>query len=256
MAGSGRKVFAAGEVLRAADVDNYLMDQSVMRFAGTAARGSAIGTAASEGMVSYLDDTNTVQVYDGSAWKQVYPQAAMPSMVNIVPTSTSVTAGSSSTDTNGLVTFTATPQVTLNGVFSSAYKNYRVLISVNAASAQNNLYLRLASGGTPVATSTYKNSVVHAEPGIFANYSGASGIHVYIGEFGTTGVGSFSVDVFNPALARSTNFTSIASSSNNTNLSTDIGANMHVTASAYDGLAIVAGASVLQTGTIQVYGLI
>jgi hypothetical protein len=62
-----RKVFTAGEVLAAADVNEFLMDQSVMSFAGTAARGSAIGTAV-EGMVSYLEDSNTFQYYNGTAW--------------------------------------------------------------------------------------------------------------------------------------------------------------------------------------------
>jgi hypothetical protein len=42
---------------------NYLMDQSTMNFAGTAARGSAIGTAVAQGMVSYLNDTNSLEVY-------------------------------------------------------------------------------------------------------------------------------------------------------------------------------------------------
>jgi hypothetical protein len=71
MAGLGRKTFAQEEILRAADVNGYLMDQSVMRFADSAARGSAIGTAVAEGMVSYLDDANAVEVYDGSDWKPV-----------------------------------------------------------------------------------------------------------------------------------------------------------------------------------------
>ena len=56
MAGLGRRTFAAGEVLTASNVMGYLQDQAVMNFAGTAARGSAIGTAVSEGMVSYLAD--------------------------------------------------------------------------------------------------------------------------------------------------------------------------------------------------------
>jgi hypothetical protein len=47
------------------------MDQSVMVFAGTAARSSAIGTALSEGMVSYLSDSNALQFYDGAAWQPV-----------------------------------------------------------------------------------------------------------------------------------------------------------------------------------------
>ena len=74
MAGAGFKDFAVGEVLTATDVDTYLMQQSVMRFADSAARGSALGTATgtavplAEGMVSYLDDVNTVQVYTGTGW--------------------------------------------------------------------------------------------------------------------------------------------------------------------------------------------
>lgn len=68
MPGLGRKTFIATEVLTAANVNGYLMDQSVMVFAGTAARGSAIGTAVSEGMTSYRSDFNILEVYDGSAW--------------------------------------------------------------------------------------------------------------------------------------------------------------------------------------------
>lgn len=71
MAGLGRRVFAAGEVLTAGNVMGYLQDQAVMNFAGTAARGSAIGTAVAEGMVSYLADNNFVQAYDGTAWRSI-----------------------------------------------------------------------------------------------------------------------------------------------------------------------------------------
>jgi hypothetical protein len=60
-----RKVFTAGEVLAASDVNSFLMDQRVMTFAGTAARGSAIGTA-TEGMVTYLADTNTFEFWNGT----------------------------------------------------------------------------------------------------------------------------------------------------------------------------------------------
>jgi hypothetical protein len=63
-----RKIFTPGEVLTASDVNTFLMDQSVMTFAGTAARGSAIGTA-TEGMLTYLADTNTFQYWDGSAYQ-------------------------------------------------------------------------------------------------------------------------------------------------------------------------------------------
>jgi len=67
MAGQGRKTFSDGEVLSAADVNGYLMDQSVMRFADSTARTAATGTP-TEGMVTYLDDVNQIEVYDGTAW--------------------------------------------------------------------------------------------------------------------------------------------------------------------------------------------
>ena len=70
MAGAGFKTFGVGDVLTASDVNTYLMEQAVMAFADSGARGSAIGTA-TEGMVSYLADTDAVEVYDGSAWTAV-----------------------------------------------------------------------------------------------------------------------------------------------------------------------------------------
>jgi hypothetical protein len=66
MPGLGRRTFIATEVLTAANVNGYLMDQAVMVFAGTAARSSAIGTALSEGMVTYRSDFNVLEVYDGA----------------------------------------------------------------------------------------------------------------------------------------------------------------------------------------------
>jgi len=77
VAGLGFKDFTVGEVLTSADVDGYLMQQAVMRFADSGARGSALGTAAgtavplAEGMVSYLDDANRLEAYDGTGWVPV-----------------------------------------------------------------------------------------------------------------------------------------------------------------------------------------
>lgn len=74
MAGQGYKVWSAGDVLAAADVNGYLMQQSVMVFASSAARSSALGTASAEGMVTWLSDTNVLEAATGTAtWVQVYP---------------------------------------------------------------------------------------------------------------------------------------------------------------------------------------
>jgi len=55
-------------VLTAAQVNTYLMEQSVMVFADAAARTTALTGVVAEGMLSYLKDTNAVEVYDGANW--------------------------------------------------------------------------------------------------------------------------------------------------------------------------------------------
>jgi hypothetical protein len=75
MAGAGYRNFTAGAVLTAAQVNTFLMEQSVMNFAGTAARGSALASVLSAGQMAHVGG-GTVTVYDGSAWKQVYPSTA------------------------------------------------------------------------------------------------------------------------------------------------------------------------------------
>jgi hypothetical protein len=68
MAGAGYKLFATGDVLTAAQVNTFLMQQTVMVFADSAARTTALSGVLAEGMVSYLQDTNSLEVYDGSGW--------------------------------------------------------------------------------------------------------------------------------------------------------------------------------------------
>lgn len=68
MAGAGYKLFATGDVLTAAQVNTYLNEQTVMVFADSAARTTALSGVLAEGMMSYLQDTNAVEVYNGSAW--------------------------------------------------------------------------------------------------------------------------------------------------------------------------------------------
>jgi hypothetical protein len=62
MAGLGYKLFAAGEVLTAGNLQGYAVDQSTMVFATSAARASALA-APSQGMISWLNDSGTAWQY-------------------------------------------------------------------------------------------------------------------------------------------------------------------------------------------------
>lgn len=61
------KTFQNGYPLPASDLNNYLMNQSVIVFADSAARTAALASP-TEGMVTYLEDDNTLYVYTGADW--------------------------------------------------------------------------------------------------------------------------------------------------------------------------------------------
>jgi hypothetical protein len=113
-----RKTFVANEILTAADVNDFLMDQSVMVFAGTAARGSAIPSP-SEGMVTYLEDADTVQVFDGSAYKPVGGLVAVKHALFTGTQTASLAAGAGTAVTD--LTITHTLADAANKLIISAY---------------------------------------------------------------------------------------------------------------------------------------
>lgn len=111
--GLGRKVWVANDILAAADVNGYLMDQSVMYFADSTARTNALGTP-SAGMVSTIAGTS-VDIYTGSAWVSVYPYTGVVQGTAVqfggTVTTTSMTATAALE--NGTISVGGTADVTI-----------------------------------------------------------------------------------------------------------------------------------------------
>lgn len=110
MAGAGYKLFNTGDVLTAAQVNTYLQEQVVMVFANATARTTALSGVLAEGMVSYLQDTNAVEVYDGSAWVSI---GASGDITNVGVTAPITGGGASGSVTIGF-DYAAGSKVTLN----------------------------------------------------------------------------------------------------------------------------------------------
>ena len=119
MAGLGRKVFTAGEVLTAANVNGYLMDQTVMVFDDEAARTAAIGTP-TEGMVAYTKDDNALEYYSGSVWTAV----GLDPYTITASTATAYTVQTS--DAGGALQFTASTAVVTVGTATAFTAGQRV----------------------------------------------------------------------------------------------------------------------------------
>lgn len=240
MAGLGRKVFTAGDVLTASDVQNYMMDQSVMYFAGTAARSSAIATPTT-GMTSYIGVTGTatipqIETYTGSTWQTPY---GITQVANV-----SVSAANS---------------VLLSNVFTSQYLNYLIVVSITATSGAGNYDLTTTIAGTntgswtPVGWSMGVSGDVGSSANIASGRQGRA--QAPIAYSPTSASGGFHFQVQNPAIASGTSVQfSGAIADTGSGLTGVMGSAIQYGSNVCDGFRLTYGGTNF-TGTIKVYGL-
>lgn len=179
--------FTSGDVLTAANTN--LLSNGIPVFSGTATRNDAFGGTGekvlAEGQFAFLEDSNTTQFYDGSAWQSV---GVSPGLVRVG---------------GGALSGAST---TFSSVFSATYDAYRIVFSNLTASAGAGLYFNLG------ATVTDYNYASVAAQYSTAAYSAQSGEQdatrwLVVGNlFSATGGGV--MDITNPFLAAKTIFRS------------------------------------------------
>jgi hypothetical protein len=237
--GSGFRTFTAGEVLTASNVQNYLMDQSVMVFGGSAARSSAIGTANfEEGMVSYLTDTDKVEAYNGTNWVSVAPTTSQG--LTLINTTS----------------FSGVASQSINSVFSASYKDYRILITdVIGSTTVQDLDFRLRKSGTDNTSSIYNFQYTRtAGP----TYTGGriSQNRWGVGNVISTGTSNFVMDIFSPNIATTkTGMQSIVGvgATNDITIIQYVYTHDLATSADFDGFTFFP-ASGTMSGTVSVYG--
>ena len=148
---AGFREFQTGEVLTAANVDDFLAKQAVMKFADAAARDTALGTAVAggnalrEGMVAYLDDTDEVIKYDGTDWTSVGEASGLVAVKHALFTGT---------QTNSTAAGAEFAVTDLSISHSVADVDNRVILTgfiTGAGSLDRTLGIRVKAGGTVVA---------------------------------------------------------------------------------------------------------
>ena len=137
-------VYTAGEILTAADLN--ITNSGIPVFADSTARDASFGGTGektlAEGQYAYLESTNATQYYDGSAWQTL---GATPGM-------TLVTAGSTS----------AASTLTLDNVFTSSYRNYKLFIDGVTSADDIDVPLKFRAGGATNSNSNYTRQSISA----------------------------------------------------------------------------------------------
>ena len=163
MAGAGYKLFVSGDVLTAAQVNTYLNEQTVMVFATSAARTSALSAVLAEGMMSYLQDSNTVFYYDGAAWNAL---ASGDITAITAGTGISVTSGTGPVPTVAIDTAVTADLTTAQTLTTKTLTAPKINLAFNA---QTIAYTLVATDSGKLVTSSNASAViVTIPPSIFA----------------------------------------------------------------------------------------
>lgn len=169
MAGAGVRLFTAGSVLTASQVNSYLMDQTIGRFADSAARDAAFGglgePSLSEGRVCYLDSDNKLYLYDGSTWVEIGAQIETGEVTEDKIATGAVTV-------NKLGTGAVTSDKILDGTILNADINASAAVALSklASGTAGQLVVHNATG-VPTAT-TVTGDVTITSGGVTAISSG------------------------------------------------------------------------------------
>jgi hypothetical protein len=234
--GSGYRTFTAGEVLTASNVQNYLMDQSVLSFADSTARATGIGTANfEEGMLSYLQNTNQLEVYDGAAWSQI---GQTPGLVKINTTS-----------------FSGVTSQSFNNVFSTTYDYYKVIFNGNTAS-NSDINLRMRVAGVDNSSAIYNRQFLEANNTTIVGARSNSQTSIQIGGTGAN-VGDYdnliTLEIGRPFVATQTSFISnVLEVRSGTGTLTRMFTGAHASLTSFDGFTLIAGSNM--TASVSVFG--
>jgi len=233
--------FTAGDTLTAANTN--LLSNGIPVFGGTALRNDAFGGSGekvlAEGQFAYLEDTNTTQYYDGAAWQNVG--------------STGLALVQAET------TFTGQTSFNVANIFTSAYTNYLINFRFLAATSNGGMNVQLSASGSAAATNyNYMRVIAYGASSLISARSTAqTSFQVSSQAGGSTGVYQWAqLQLSGPQLAQPTLMSvsgALQDGSAYITPDVEIFNGNHSTATAYDGLTIIAATGTI-TGTYTVYG--
>jgi hypothetical protein len=228
-------LFSSGEVLTAAN-QNISAGTGVPVFATTTTRDAAFGGTGekvlAEGQLCYIEASDVVQYYNGTAWATLGPAS-----------SGALTLISSTTIGSGVST------VTVSSAFSSTYDNYRVVINGGVASGTTSLTMQL---GSTTSNYYYAGSYVQFTGTTVTGANAANTSSFAIGD-ATTSVLDAEVDLRNPNLAKVTTYGARFIRTTTTGITFTYGGYLNDTTQ-YTAFTIGTSGGTLTGGTIRVYG--
>lgn len=175
--------------------------------------------------------------------------AAGDGLVSMTPTSIAHSGTSASINADGGVDFTAVTELNLNGVFTSDYDNYLIVMRFTDTN-QSGFSFRLRASGSDASGTDYAYQDMHADGGVTGSRTtGADKAVTGVGDQLMTG---HVIHMYGPYLTQPTAHRSVNGSGANGAALYDF-AGTHSLSTAYDGITVFPNAGSF-TGNIHVFG--
>jgi len=156
-------------------------------------------------------------------------------------------------------TITASSTVNIDNIFTSSFRNYKIVTALTTVASTGGVYLKMRAGGATNSNANY----AFAATGYISNNSGTNGYSNGLSTSGFElgyvvsslgGLLSSDLTLYNPQQTQYTSFTGDAMTTFNAtnNYTWAQGGLMSVT-TAYDGLSLIGPGNM--TGVIRIYGL-
>lgn len=173
-------------------------------------------------------------------------------LVPISPSSVAQAGGSASANTLGFVTFNGCTSVSLNGVFTSSYRRYKIVFAATLGSTTN-IHMRMRATTDDSTANYFTGSRRDDSSGVGAAYSLSAQTYWVVGGGALNWAVHGSLDIYDPQILSSTRATIQASGHTGSHTASYAGALALNTNTAYDGFTLypAAGSS---SGAIQVFG--
>lgn len=196
-------LFSAGDTL---------ILQNISTGVCTVTAGTA--TVSTAGSLAIPQNGSGILYFTSAGVSIYYPSAvtASASGLTLITATSTANTGGTVTSSGGRVTVAGSSSVSLNGVFTSTYQNYLILIDTLEAAAvgPNNINLRLRAAGTDTTSSTYYAGQIY---GLYTGGAGGSANNG-VAQFPIVGLKTLKqqmakIEVFSPQAATITTIHSI-----------------------------------------------
>ena len=199
------------------------------------------------------------RVYDGTAWQELASaQTDLTAYSTTAQMNTAITAGSGLKFITGASFTTATSVSLPNDTFTSAYRNYKMILTISAVTADADFSVRLRAAGTDNTASSYDTMMYGGTAtGSTSGYAGTSLTSFRAAESDATAVRySWNFDILQPQVAALTFFSGSFSYVNksNTEQYAMSGQYNFKTTTQFDSLSFISSVASSITGTYRVYG--